>query len=77
VIRNPKQANSSATTPHQRSTRRQEQDRDDAFRDGPETDELFEGLSLDSVPDVVRPEPEPPRVRRRDVGPVLRRKLSR
>lgn len=83
VIRNPKQANASTPAPNQRSTRRQDRDRDrdqdptDTFRDGPDTDELFEGLALDSVPDVVRPEAPPPRVRRRDVGPVLRRKFGR
>ncbi|GIG64202.1 WXG100 family type VII secretion target [Phytomonospora endophytica] len=75
VIRNPKQANGSGSTPQQRSSRREQDREDDVFRDGPETDELFEGLSLDSVPDVVRPEAPPPRMRRRDVGPVLRQRL--
>ncbi|MEV0651180.1 hypothetical protein AB0I28_38600 [Phytomonospora sp. NPDC050363] len=72
VIRNPRQAATNNAGGGQRG-RAQDEDRySPAHRDGPETDELFEGLALDAGPDVVRPEP-PTKVRRRDAGPALRR----
>lgn len=75
VIRNPRQGNVSGAMPRQARAAERE-DEDETFRDGPDTDELFEGLALDAVADVVRPEAPPRSVRRRDVGPVLRRKWS-
>lgn len=73
VIRNPRSRGAvSEAVPGSRNGSKRREDRENAlYADGGETDELFEGLDLDVVPEVIRPE-EPTRVRRRDAGPALR-----
>ncbi|GLZ77686.1 hypothetical protein Afil01_24930 [Actinorhabdospora filicis] len=66
VIRNPNAAAGKA--------RPRDEEREELLtREGPETDELFEGIALDGVAEVVRPA-RPARIRRRDAGPAIGRK---